>query len=414
MRPRRARVASATIALIGALTLGASTASAAPPEGSMGELPATLLCPRDVGRWDHPAVPCVTRDGGAIAHAKVDFSVDKATIRPQSFASLDALAELLVALPSLATVEIAGHRDSVPDRRIYGRDLSMDRARSVRAYLVQRGVAADRLVARGYGETMPLVPNDTPERRALNRRVEVNVLAWRPVEHPAVAKDCGAPCAADGLCLAWRATCLPSTDAGCAASELCRERGGCARIGTRCGPASDAHCARTSRCRERGECGAAGPGRCAAREPEHCADSDGCRDDGLCSVLDGRCRRVSNEDCRRSRSCREAGLCAADRRADHGCVARYRKDCRASERCRTDGLCAPAGGRCVARTNADCRRSEECARAGLCTATRGYDDGGSCVVGSHHDCRRSAHCQVDGRCVRQDHFNCVSASPAER
>jgi outer membrane protein OmpA-like peptidoglycan-associated protein len=54
--------------------------------------------------------------------------------------------------------------------------LSQKRAESVVNYLVQKGIAAARLVAKGYGDTMPIAPNDTEESKAKNRRTEVKVL----------------------------------------------------------------------------------------------------------------------------------------------------------------------------------------------------------------------------------------------
>jgi OOP family OmpA-OmpF porin len=68
-------------------------------------------------------------------------------------------------------IEIQGHTDN-KGAAAYNLKLSDRRAASVRKYLVAHGVATDRLVSRGYGLTRPIVPNDTEQNRALNRRVQ--------------------------------------------------------------------------------------------------------------------------------------------------------------------------------------------------------------------------------------------------
>ena len=71
-------------------------------------------------------------------------------------------------------IEIEGHTDAegTPERNAR---LADRRARAVADYLVKAGVEAGKLVAVGYGETRPVAPNDTPENRARNRRIEFTV-----------------------------------------------------------------------------------------------------------------------------------------------------------------------------------------------------------------------------------------------
>ena len=71
-------------------------------------------------------------------------------------------------------MEVAGHTDSVGNAD-YNEELSRQRAESVRQYLLDRGVAADRVSARGYGELDPIASNETESGRAMNRRVEFRV-----------------------------------------------------------------------------------------------------------------------------------------------------------------------------------------------------------------------------------------------
>jgi OOP family OmpA-OmpF porin len=69
-------------------------------------------------------------------------------------------------------VEIAAHTDDVGQENDNLR-LSKARANVVRNYLISRGVLSQQLIAKGYGETQPIVPNSSEENRTLNRRVEI-------------------------------------------------------------------------------------------------------------------------------------------------------------------------------------------------------------------------------------------------
>jgi OOP family OmpA-OmpF porin len=68
-------------------------------------------------------------------------------------------------------IEVEGHTDN-KGKPAYNMNLSDRRAASVKKYLISHGVSSDRLISRGYGMTMPLVPNDSDQNRALNRRVQ--------------------------------------------------------------------------------------------------------------------------------------------------------------------------------------------------------------------------------------------------
>jgi outer membrane protein OmpA-like peptidoglycan-associated protein len=120
-----------------------------------------------------PAAPATlpVRRGAPLVLLGVNFEDAKAVLLPQSRAVLDVVAQSLVANPEVR-VEVAGHTDSRSPAE-YNLWLSATRAAAVRDYLIERGVAADRLVARGYGLTRPIAPNATKEGRARNRRVEL-------------------------------------------------------------------------------------------------------------------------------------------------------------------------------------------------------------------------------------------------
>lgn len=101
---------------------------------------------------------------------QVHFEQDRAVIRPVSYSILNVVAQVLSDYPDTA-VEVQGHTDSVGNDA-YNLELSQARADSVRAYLIERGIASARLTARGYGETRPIESNRTSRGRAINRRVE--------------------------------------------------------------------------------------------------------------------------------------------------------------------------------------------------------------------------------------------------
>jgi outer membrane protein OmpA-like peptidoglycan-associated protein len=106
---------------------------------------------------------------------RIRFDSGKATIRKESHATLDQIARVLLDQPHLTKVRVDGHTDNVGDARD-NRRLSQRRAQAVAAYLIAKGVSARRLAARGFGDTRPLVPNDSPENRERNRRVELTIL----------------------------------------------------------------------------------------------------------------------------------------------------------------------------------------------------------------------------------------------
>ncbi|QIL74827.1 PA14 domain-containing protein [Hymenobacter sp. HDW8] len=99
------------------------------------------------------------------------FTRGTANLLPSSRPELTRLVRALQAQPKL-NLEIRGHTDNVGDS-ILNRRLSVQRARVVRAYLVQRGIDSLRLTTQGYGGTRPVADNQDPNQRPRNRRVEV-------------------------------------------------------------------------------------------------------------------------------------------------------------------------------------------------------------------------------------------------
>ena len=119
--------------------------------------------------------------GAKITLNNIFYEYDKADIKaPESIAELDKLLKLLNN-KKILKVEISGHTDSKGTEE-YNKKLSQQRTQSVADYLIKAGVDSNRLVAKGYGPSMPVAPNvkpdgtDNPEGRAQNRRVELKIL----------------------------------------------------------------------------------------------------------------------------------------------------------------------------------------------------------------------------------------------
>lgn len=104
----------------------------------------------------------------------VNFDFDKSDIRPDSRPVLDQAADVLRQSPNVH-ISVEGHTDSVGSE-MYNEKLSVRRAEAVFRYLVNHGVAPERMEVAGYGQTRPVADNDTETGRAQNRRVELHVV----------------------------------------------------------------------------------------------------------------------------------------------------------------------------------------------------------------------------------------------
>ena len=101
----------------------------------------------------------------------VRFDFDKYNIKPQYYRFLDEATKVFEMNPSIK-VEVQGNTDNIGTAK-YNMKLSLERAKSVMRYFVNKGVAQSRLTIRGFGFSRPVATNDTDEGRALNRRVEM-------------------------------------------------------------------------------------------------------------------------------------------------------------------------------------------------------------------------------------------------
>lgn len=133
----------------------------------------------------YPAYPALLPPqptGGGWILRGVNFKYDSAELTPESKQILNTVAGTLRANPQQA-LEVGGHA-SAEGTGPYNLDLSTRRARAVRDYLVEQGVASDLLTFRGHGESRPLAPNATEPGRILNRRVELTPIMRPPQQGP--------------------------------------------------------------------------------------------------------------------------------------------------------------------------------------------------------------------------------------
>ena len=140
---------------------------AAPADEEAESLTTTALCLNPVPK--------------AIVLENVYYDYNKASLKPESYQSLDQLVDMLQQNPTMV-IEISAHTDNKGTEK-YNQKLSEARAQSVVAYLVSKGIEASRLQAKGYGATQPIAPNtnddgsDNPDGRQKNRRTEFKVIS---------------------------------------------------------------------------------------------------------------------------------------------------------------------------------------------------------------------------------------------
>ena len=126
---------------------------------------------------DSPADKPVDADGCTIEKVvlkNVQFELNSAELTAGSTGELDKAVNAMNKYPALR-IEISAHTDNTGEAA-YNQQLSEKRANSVRDYMVNQGIAKDRMEVKGYGEEKPVADNNTREGRAANRRVEMKVL----------------------------------------------------------------------------------------------------------------------------------------------------------------------------------------------------------------------------------------------
>ena len=109
---------------------------------------------------------------------KLQYQTGKHTILPSSYPELDKLYALLKSNPKLS-LQIFGHTDSAGSATA-NLNLSQKRANTIADYLIKKGIAKDRIMAKGHGEKFPIADNNTSQGRAKNRRIEVMLVRAIP------------------------------------------------------------------------------------------------------------------------------------------------------------------------------------------------------------------------------------------
>ena len=137
---------------------------------------ATPAAPAPTAPKPAPAAPKPVAEKVTFA-ADVLFDFDKAVIKPDGRSKLDDLANKMRSI-NLEVVIAIGHADSIGSDA-YNQRLSVRRAESVKAYLVSKGIEANRVYTEGKGEKQPVAENKTADGRAKNRRVEIEVIGTR-------------------------------------------------------------------------------------------------------------------------------------------------------------------------------------------------------------------------------------------
>jgi outer membrane protein OmpA-like peptidoglycan-associated protein len=134
-------------------------------------------CPNEAGPADNSGCPAKQKQLVVIKADRIEikdavyFDSGKSTIQARSNKLLDQMASVINGHPEIQKVLIEGHTDNSGNAD-QNRVLSQQRAEAVRDYLTKKGVAAERLEAKGYGADRPVQSNDTKEGRTANRRVE--------------------------------------------------------------------------------------------------------------------------------------------------------------------------------------------------------------------------------------------------
>ncbi|MCF8298339.1 MAG: OmpA family protein [Saprospiraceae bacterium] len=103
------------------------------------------------------------------------FDTGKSTLKKSSYEALNDLYEVMKLKENLV-IEIAGHTDSIASSE-FNQKLSEERAKTVRDYLIKKGIDKTRVTAVGYGETQPVADNGSEEGREKNRRTEVRIIS---------------------------------------------------------------------------------------------------------------------------------------------------------------------------------------------------------------------------------------------
>ncbi len=165
-----------------AFAAGCATEEAAKPAPAPAPTPAPAPAPAPAPQPRQEVKPVEAPKPKPVAEkvtfaSDVLFDFDKSVVKPEGKAKLDDLSTKVRGV-NLEVVIAIGHADSIGSDA-YNQKLSVRRAESVKAYLVSKGIEANRIYTEGKGEKQPVADNRTREGRAKNRRVEIEVIGTR-------------------------------------------------------------------------------------------------------------------------------------------------------------------------------------------------------------------------------------------
>lgn len=157
--------------VIGASATGYADGNSTADIGEGNDNPEVIiyLVKGKVAKFDNKQV----KVGEAITLNNILFDQGKADIKAESKPELEKVVAFMKANPS-AQIELSGHTSSEGERN-FNKSLSYKRVKACKDYIVNAGIAEDRLVAVGYGPDRPVASNDTPAGRTQNRRVELRI-----------------------------------------------------------------------------------------------------------------------------------------------------------------------------------------------------------------------------------------------
>lgn len=133
-------------------------------------------CPSVFGIAANKGCPAISEEikSTLLNAANIQFATSSDVILKESFTNLDAVALIMESNPAYKLM-LSGYTDNTGDAT-FNTELSKKRAAAAKTYLINKGVAASRITSDGFGAANPVAPNDTPEGRKKNRRVEFKVL----------------------------------------------------------------------------------------------------------------------------------------------------------------------------------------------------------------------------------------------
>jgi len=117
----------------------------------------------------------ILKEGQTIKIDKLYFKADSSAFNEDSYPVLNEIYDFLNSNKNII-IEIGGHTNNTPPDD-YCDKLSLNRAKSVTNYLVEKGISSNRILYRGYGKRMPIAPNTTPDGRKKNQRVEIKIIS---------------------------------------------------------------------------------------------------------------------------------------------------------------------------------------------------------------------------------------------